>query len=81
MVLIEATTFATSVCNANRWRTHFDRTKRVAQLISFNRHPEISQFEHRRRFEETCRLWDRSVLNVRGCLEKASYSRGSSWSR
>jgi hypothetical protein len=27
MVLIEATTFSTSVCNANRWRTHFARTK------------------------------------------------------
>jgi hypothetical protein len=26
MVLIEATTFSTSVCNANRWRTHFART-------------------------------------------------------
>jgi hypothetical protein len=25
-VLIEATTFSTSVCNANRWRTHFART-------------------------------------------------------
>jgi hypothetical protein len=25
-VLIEATTFFTSACNANRWRTHFART-------------------------------------------------------
>jgi hypothetical protein len=25
-VLIEATMFSTSVCNANRWRTHFART-------------------------------------------------------
>ena len=27
MVLIVDTTFSTSVCNANRWRTHFARTK------------------------------------------------------
>jgi hypothetical protein len=26
MVLIEATTFSTSVCNANRWRMHFAQT-------------------------------------------------------
>ena len=26
-MLIEATTFSTRVCNANRWRTHFARTK------------------------------------------------------
>jgi hypothetical protein len=26
-VLIVDTTFSTSVCNANRWRTHFARTK------------------------------------------------------
>jgi hypothetical protein len=25
-VLLEATTFSTSMCNANRWRTHFART-------------------------------------------------------
>jgi hypothetical protein len=30
MVLIVDTTFSTSVCNANRWRTHFARTKNAA---------------------------------------------------
>jgi hypothetical protein len=30
-VLIVDTTFSTSVCNANRWRTHFARTNNTTQ--------------------------------------------------
>ena len=34
MVLIVDTTFSTSVCNANRWRTHFARTNSLRALKS-----------------------------------------------
>jgi hypothetical protein len=33
MVLIVDTTFSTSVCNANRWRTHFARTNMSTDII------------------------------------------------
>jgi hypothetical protein len=31
-VLIEDTTFSTSVCNANRWRTHFAWTNKPEEV-------------------------------------------------
>ena len=37
MVLIEATTFSTSVCNPNRWRTHFARTNIIQEVLQKNK--------------------------------------------
>ena len=42
MVLIEATTISTSVCNVNRWRTHFARTN---YMIIDKQHPGMEHME------------------------------------
>ena len=42
----------------------------VTQAMSHNRHPEIQHLEHKRRFDEVCKLWDRAILNVKGVVRE-----------